>query len=148
MSKPLILAVAGLLAGVAVAFAAFTMFLGGESAPAEAATPEPVHIAGKLGPHITLSDRVFNLLTPAGASPLYLKLQTVIEFNGPGHNGSEIRNGATHQIRAGDVVVIPAGTGHWFTRIDDHINYLMVRVDPDKVTPLRSEAQSKAYLSK
>jgi mannose-6-phosphate isomerase-like protein (cupin superfamily) len=74
-------------------------------------------------------------------------LQTVVEFNGPGNNGSDIRNGVAHQIKAGDVVVIPAGTGHWFTKIDDHINYLMVRIDPDKVTPLRSEAQSKAYLS-
>ena len=75
-------------------------------------------------------------------------LQTVIEFNGPGNNGSEIRNGVAHQLKPGDVVVIPAGTGHWFTKIDDHINYLMVRIDADKVTPLRSEAQSKAYLTK
>jgi mannose-6-phosphate isomerase-like protein (cupin superfamily) len=75
-------------------------------------------------------------------------LRTVVEFNGPGHNGSEIRNGVTHQIKAGEVVVIPAGTGHWFTKIDDHINYLMIRIDPDKVTPLKSETQSKAYLSK
>ncbi len=74
--------------------------------------------------------------------------RTVVEFNGPGNNGADIRNGVAHQIKAGDVVVIPAGTGHWFTKIDDHINYLMVRVDPDKVTPLRSESQSKAYLSK
>jgi mannose-6-phosphate isomerase-like protein (cupin superfamily) len=74
-------------------------------------------------------------------------LRTVIEFNGPGNNGSDIRNGVAHQIKAGDVVVIPAGTGHWFTKIDDHINYLMIRIDPDKVTPLRSESQSKEYLS-
>jgi mannose-6-phosphate isomerase-like protein (cupin superfamily) len=73
-------------------------------------------------------------------------LRTVVEFNGPGNNGSEIRNGVSHQIKAGDVVVIPAGTGHWFTRIDDHINYLMVRIDPDTGTPLRDEATSKAYL--
>ena len=73
--------------------------------------------------------------------------RTVREFNGPGHNGSEIRNGVTYQLKAGDVVVIPAGTGHWFTKIDDHIDYLMVRIDPDKVTPLRDEAASKAYLS-
>ncbi|MFN7982792.1 MAG: hypothetical protein U0Q11_13110 [Vicinamibacterales bacterium] len=46
------------------------------------------------------------------------------------------------------MVVIPAGTGHWFTKIDDHINYLMVRIDPDKVTPLRDQkAASTAYLS-
>lgn len=75
-------------------------------------------------------------------------LRTVIEYNGPGNNGSEVRNGVAHQLKAGDVVVIPAGTGHWFTKIDDHINYLMVRIDPDKVTPLKNEAQSKSYLAK
>ena len=73
---------------------------------------------------------------------------TVREFNGPGNNGSEIRNGVSYNLKAGDVVVIPAGTGHWFTKIDDHIDYLMVRIDPDKVTPLKDEAASKAYLSK
>jgi mannose-6-phosphate isomerase-like protein (cupin superfamily) len=73
---------------------------------------------------------------------------TVREFNGPGNNGSDIRNGRSYNLKPGDVVVIPAGTGHWFTRIDDHINYLMVRYDPDKVTPLKDEAASKAYLSK
>ena len=62
-------------------------------------------------------------------------LRTVVEYNGPGNNGSEIRNGVAHNLKAGDVVVIPAGTGHWFTKIDDHINYLMIRVDPDEVTP-------------
>jgi mannose-6-phosphate isomerase-like protein (cupin superfamily) len=74
--------------------------------------------------------------------------RTVVEFNGPGNNGSDIRNGVAYNLKPGDVVVIPAGTGHWFTKIDDHIDYLMVRIDPDKVTPLKSEAQSKGYLSK
>jgi mannose-6-phosphate isomerase-like protein (cupin superfamily) len=75
-------------------------------------------------------------------------LRTVVEFNGPGNNGSEIRNGVIYQLKPGDVVVIPAGTGHLFTKIDDHIDYLMVRIDPDKVTPIKSEAASKEYLSK
>ena len=74
--------------------------------------------------------------------------RTVVQFNGPGNNGSEILKGISRELKPGDVVVIPAGTGHWFTKIDDHINYLMVRVDPDKVTPLKDEAQSKEYLSK
>ena len=49
--------------------------------------------------------------------------RTVVEFNGPGNNGSEVRNGIAYDLKPGDVVVIPAGTGHWFTRIDDHIDY-------------------------
>ncbi|MBZ5575874.1 MAG: AraC family ligand binding domain-containing protein [Acidobacteriia bacterium] len=67
-------------------------------------------------------------------------------LNGPGGNGAAIRNGATFELKPGDVVVIPAGVGHLFTRIDNHIRYLMVRVDPDKVTPLKDEAASRADL--
>src|SRR5476649_1197036 len=74
--------------------------------------------------------------------------RTVVEFNGPGNNGSEVRNGVAYEVKEGDVVVIPAGTGHWFTKIDDHLDYMMVRIDPDKLTPLKGEAQSKEYLSK
>ena len=74
-------------------------------------------------------------------------LETVRLFNGPGNNGASIRNGVSYDLKPGDVVIIPAGTGHWFTKIDDHIYYLMVRLDPDKVTPNKSEAESKAYLA-
>ena len=73
--------------------------------------------------------------------------QAVKMLNGPGSNSASIRNGVTHQLKPGDVVIIPAGTGHWFTKIDDHITYLMVRIDPDKVTPHKTEADSKADLA-
>jgi mannose-6-phosphate isomerase-like protein (cupin superfamily) len=74
--------------------------------------------------------------------------ETVRLFNGPGNNGTTIRNGVSYQLKPGDVVVIPAGTGHWFTKIDEPLTYLMVRIDPDKVTPVRGEAESRAYLEK
>jgi mannose-6-phosphate isomerase-like protein (cupin superfamily) len=67
-------------------------------------------------------------------------------LNGPGANATDLRDAAEHELTAGDVLVIPAGTGHQFTKIDDHITYLMIRVDPDKVVPLMSEAESRAYL--
>lgn len=74
-------------------------------------------------------------------------LETVRLFNGPGNNAKAITNGVTYELHPGDVVIIPAGTGHQFTKIDDHITYLMVRVDPDKVTPHKTEADSKQYLA-
>lgn len=82
-----------------------------------------------------------------GAEQRPNSLQTVREFNGPGKNADAIRNGVTYHLKPGDVIVVPAGTGHLFTHIDDHIIYLMVRVDPDKVVPLKDEAASKAYLA-
>lgn len=72
--------------------------------------------------------------------------ETVRLFNGPGNNADDIQDGVSYHLKAGDVVVIPAGTGHLFTHIDDHIDYIMVRIDPDKITPLKDEAASKAYL--
>jgi mannose-6-phosphate isomerase-like protein (cupin superfamily) len=68
-------------------------------------------------------------------------------LNGPGNNAESIRNGVSHHLKVGDVMVIPAGTGHLWTKIDDHITYLMVRVDPDKAMPMKDEAASKADLS-
>jgi mannose-6-phosphate isomerase-like protein (cupin superfamily) len=73
--------------------------------------------------------------------------ENVRMLNGPGSNGTSIRNGVTYHLKPGDVIVIPAGVGHWFTKIDDHIRYLMVRIDPDKVTPLKDEAAAKADLA-
>jgi mannose-6-phosphate isomerase-like protein (cupin superfamily) len=71
---------------------------------------------------------------------------TVRLLNGPGNNAAAIRNGVAHQLKPGDAVVIPAGTGHQFTKIDDHITYLMIRVDPDKVTPHKTAEDSAADL--
>jgi len=72
--------------------------------------------------------------------------RAVRTLNGPGSNGTDLRNAATQELKAGDVLVIPAGTGHQFTKIPDQITYLMVRIDPDKIVPLMDEAASRKYL--
>ncbi|MBV8729901.1 MAG: hypothetical protein JO336_08840, partial [Acidobacteriia bacterium] len=61
--------------------------------------------------------------------------RTVRLQNGPGYNSDAIRQPMVTHLKAGDVIIIPAGTGHLFTEIPDHITYLMVRIDPDKVVP-------------
>jgi mannose-6-phosphate isomerase-like protein (cupin superfamily) len=82
-----------------------------------------------------------------GAKPRPATNENVRILNGPGSNAASIRNGVTHHLKAGDAIVIPAGTGHWFTKIDDQISYIMIRIDPEKVVPLKDEAASKAYLA-
>ncbi len=72
--------------------------------------------------------------------------KTVRLQNGPGYNADSIRGPMTTHLKPGDMIVIPAGTGHLFTEIPDHITYMMVRIDPDKVVPTKSQAESEADL--
>jgi mannose-6-phosphate isomerase-like protein (cupin superfamily) len=39
-----------------------------------------------------------------------------------------IKNGVTHRVAKGDVIVVPPGTPHWFNAIDTTITYLESRV--------------------
>ena len=61
----------------------------------------------------------------------------VAKEDGPGSSGTAIQGGVTRQLKAGDVIVIPAGTPHWFSKIDGSIAYLVIRVDPSQVVKLQ-----------
>ena len=55
-------------------------------------------------------------------------------LNGPSINGS-VRDGYSRKVGPGDVVIIPPGVFHGWTEITDHVDYLSVRPDPDRVLP-------------
>ncbi|MBI3665950.1 MAG: hypothetical protein HY236_06955 [Acidobacteria bacterium] len=59
--------------------------------------------------------------------------KVVTELNGPSVGGSALEKGESRRVGPGDVVIIPPGVGHWFSAIDGSIDYLVVRVDGDKV---------------
>jgi mannose-6-phosphate isomerase-like protein (cupin superfamily) len=45
----------------------------------------------------------------------------------PKNRTAGIKGGEAHDIKPGDFIVIPPGTAHWFSKINDHITYLEVR---------------------
>jgi mannose-6-phosphate isomerase-like protein (cupin superfamily) len=65
---------------------------------------------------------------PRPADAISVKLE-----DGPGASGTSIQGGVSRRIKAGDVVVIPAGVPHWFSAIEGSITYVVVRVDPDRL---------------
>ena len=42
--------------------------------------------------------------------------------------GSDIKGGEIHKLTKGDVIVIPAGTPHWFKEVPKTVSYYVVKV--------------------
>lgn len=57
------------------------------------------------------------------------------ELTGPSQTGASVLDGHSEHFAAGDAIIIPAGVGHWFSSLDSAVNYLVVRIDPDKILP-------------
>jgi mannose-6-phosphate isomerase-like protein (cupin superfamily) len=59
------------------------------------------------------------------------------EGTGPGFRGKVAKANAIQDIKAGDVLIIPKNTPHWFTAIPEDLTYLVVRIDPSRSTGLK-----------
>ena len=57
--------------------------------------------------------------------------------SGPGWTGNGMGGGVTRQIAAGDIIIIPAGTPHYFSEVPESITYTVVRIDPGQGLTLR-----------
>jgi mannose-6-phosphate isomerase-like protein (cupin superfamily) len=87
---------------------------------------EIYHVMDGAGTLVTGGTMVNAKPRPADAISVRLE-------DGPGASGTAIEGGVTRRIKAGDVVVIPAGVPHWFSKIEGSITYVVVRVDPGRV---------------
>lgn len=60
--------------------------------------------------------------------------EVVTVLAGPSTSGA-IQNGTLRPVKTGDVIIIPAGVPHGWTNVPDHVNYLSIRPDLEKVLP-------------
>jgi hypothetical protein len=56
-------------------------------------------------------------------------------MNGPGGGGTAGRGALSRKVVAGDIIIIPTGVAHGWSQITDHVEYLSVRPDIDRVLP-------------
>jgi mannose-6-phosphate isomerase-like protein (cupin superfamily) len=54
---------------------------------------------------------------------------------GPSTTGAAIQGGQSRHVGPGDVIIVPPGVAHWFSKVDADMNYLVVRVDADHILP-------------
>src|SRR5436190_20067874 len=75
------------------------------------------------------------VLTTGGTIVSKKASATVNVMNGPSGNGSAGAGAYSRVVQEGDIIIIPPGVGHGWSQIKDHVTYLSVRPDPDRVLP-------------
>jgi len=56
-------------------------------------------------------------------------------MNGPSGGGTAGPGAYSRRVQEGDIIIIPTNVGHGWSQITDHVKYLSVRPDPDRVLP-------------
>ena len=91
---------------------------------------EVYHILAGSGTMVTGGTQVSPQRRPANDAALR-------ELTGPSTAGASVQNGESRQVGPGDIVIIPAGVPHWFSTVNGSIDYVVVRIDPDKVVHVK-----------
>ncbi|MBI2536820.1 MAG: hypothetical protein HYW06_07645 [Gemmatimonadetes bacterium] len=71
------------------------------------------------------------------ATPLDPDSPIVQTLVGPSTRGTSIEGGTSREVRAGDVIIVPAGAIHGFSEVREALTYLAFRVDPDQLVKLK-----------
>ena len=56
-------------------------------------------------------------------------------MNGPSGNGTAGAGAYSRRVVTGDIIIIPNKVAHGWSQVTDHVTYLSVRPDPDRVLP-------------
>jgi hypothetical protein len=106
------------------------------SAPAGGGTPGGISHDGQTETYIIVSGG--GTLVTGGhivngrKSPADSEVTKVL--NGPSCSGAIAGADVVKKVvKTGDIIIIPAGVPHGWTEITDHVDYLSVRPDPDRV---------------
>ncbi len=57
--------------------------------------------------------------------------------SGPGWTGTGMEGAVTRRVAENDIIIIPAGTPHYFSEISESITYTVVRIDPGQGLTLK-----------
>ncbi|MBT6035873.1 MAG: hypothetical protein HOJ34_13615 [Kordiimonadaceae bacterium] len=90
---------------------------------------------------------VYRIMTGSGTLAIGSKMIDVIELPADGHVvqnlvgpsdfGKIVDVENSQHVTTGDIVIIPAGIAHGFSEITEAIDYMVVRIDPDKLVNLK-----------
>lgn len=121
---------------------------GGNAAPAAPANPQPAcgeQRPGATGPTgITHDDTAESYVVISGSATMVTggtivngrrsapDAEVTTILNGPSCSGTMVGY-TTHNVKTGDIIVIPEGVPHGFSAVPDHVTYLSIRPDLKKV---------------
>jgi mannose-6-phosphate isomerase-like protein (cupin superfamily) len=82
--------------------------------------------------HVELHDKETDVFYVTAGSATFVAGGTIVgdKVTKPGqHTGTDIQGGTSYHLTAGDVMMIPAGTPHWFKEVPkSSVSYFVVKV--------------------
>ena len=81
--------------------------------------------------HVELHEKETDVFYVTAGEATFITGGTMVgdKVTKPGqHTGTDIKGGETHHFSQGDVMVIPAGTPHWFKEVPKSVSYFVVKV--------------------
>jgi len=100
----------------------------------------PKHLPGDAIAHETKTAEVYYMLEGAG---VLVTGGTITDLKPPppgrnaGPRGGRIEGGVSRRVSAGDLIVIPGRTPHWWASLEGDIRYMIVRSDPNGTMVLK-----------